>query len=423
MAVSDVLGALERTSRWQEELYAHLHQHPELSMEETQTAAEIERRLSGFGYDVQRVGGGVVGVLVNGEGPTVLMRADIDALPVTEETGLPYASKATAVDASGATVGVMHACGHDVHITAALGAAQLLADARGAWSGTYVALFQPAEETAAGAQAMLDNRLAERIPHPDVALAQHVLAYPASGEVGTRPGPFLSAGDNLKITVFGKGSHGSMPHLGVDPVVLCAAIIGRLQGIISRELEPGVFAVVTIGSVQIGTKSNIIADEGVLLLNMRTYDEGVRQQLRAAIERIVRAECEASRSPREPTFEYYEQYPLTDNDPDVTARVHAAFEAYFGPERVKRLDRLTASEDFSRLPVAFGAPYTYWGFGGFAAGTQSYPNHSPFFGPAMQPTLRTGTEAAVVAALSFFGRGESNDRPSRDRSAEGLSRD
>jgi hippurate hydrolase len=193
MAVSKVLGAPERTSRWQEELYVHLHQHPELSMEETQTVAEIERRLTGFGDDVQRVGGGVVGVLVNGEGPTVLMRADIDALPVTEQTGLPYTLTATAVDASGATVGVMHACSHDMHVTAALGAAQLLADARSGWSGTCVALFQPAEETAAGAQSMLDAGLAERIPRPDVALARHVLAYPASGEVGTRPGPFLSA--------------------------------------------------------------------------------------------------------------------------------------------------------------------------------------------------------------------------------------
>jgi amidohydrolase len=396
MAVSDVLRPLEETSKWQEELYVHLHQHPELSMQEAQTAAEIGRRLDDLGYQVQHIGGGVVGVLANGEGPTVLMRADIDALPVTEQTGLTYASTATAVDATGTTVGVMHACGHDIHITAALGAAQLLTNAKGAWSGSYVALFQPGEETAAGAQSMVDDGLVEKIPKPDVALAQHVLPYPPSGEVGTRPGPFLSAGDNLRITVFGEGSHGSMPHLGVDPVVLCAAIVSRLQGIVSREVQPGVFAVVTIGSVQVGTKSNIISDYGILLLNMRTYDDEVRQQLKDAIVRIVRAECQASGSPQEPTFEYYEQYPLTDNDPDTTAKVHAAFEAHFGPE--------TASEDFSHLPVAFGIPYTYWGFGGFAAGTESFPNHSPLFGPAIQPTLRTGTEAAVVASLAFLER-------------------
>jgi amidohydrolase len=403
MAVSDLLRPLEEISKWQEELYVQLHRQPELSMHETQTAAEIDRRLRDFGYGVQHIGGGVVGVLANGEGPTVLMRADIDALPVTEQTGLPYASTATAVDA-GATVGVMHACGHDIHITAALGAAQLLAEVSAAWSGTYVALFQPGEETAAGAQSMLDDGLVNKIPRPDVALAQHVLPSPASGEVGTRSGPFLSAGDNLKITVFGEGSHGSMPHLGVDPVVLCAAIVSRLQGIVSREVEPGVFAVVTIGSIQVGTKSNIISDYGILLLNMRTYDEEVRQQLKDAIQRIVRAECLASGSPQEPTFEYYEQCPLTDNDPDVTAKVHAAFEAHFGADRVKHLDRQTASEDFSLLPVAFGTPYTYWGFGGFAVGTPSFPNHSPFFAPAIQPTLKTGTEAAVVAASAFLER-------------------
>jgi amidohydrolase len=403
MAVSDLLHPLEETSKWQEELYVHLHKHPELSMQETQTAEEIDRRLRDFGYRVQHIGGGVVGVLANGEGPTVLMRADIDALPVTEQTGLPYASTATAVDA-GATVGVMHACGHDIHITAALGAAQLLAKTPDAWSGTYIALFQPGEETAAGAQSMLDDGLVNKIPRPDVALAQHVLPAPASGEVGTRSGPFLSAGDNLRVTVFGEGSHGSMPQLGVDPVVLCAAIVSRLQGIVSREVEPGVFAVVTIGSIQVGTKSNIISDQGVLLLNMRTYDEEVRQQLKDAIERIVRAECQASGSPQEPTFEYYEQYPLTDNDPDTTAKVHAAFETHFGADRVKHLHRQTASEDFSLLPMAFGIPYTYWGFGGFAADTPSFPNHSPFFAPALQPTLKTGTEAAVAAASAFLER-------------------
>jgi hippurate hydrolase len=267
-----------------------------------------------------------------------------------------------------------------------------------------VALFQPGEETAAGARAMVDDGLVDKIPRPDVALAQHVLAYPAAGEVGTRSGPILSAGDNLRITVFGKGSHGSMPHLGVDPVVLCAAIVGRLQAIVAREVQPGVFAVVTVGSVQAGTKSNIIADRGVLLLNMRTYDETVREHLQHAIERIVRAECEASGSPQEPTFEYYEQYPLTDNDPGVTARVRDAFIASFGSDRVHELDRLTASEDFSHIPAAFGIPYTYWGFGGFAAGSQTYPNHSPFFAPAIHPTLETGTMAAVVAAMAFLER-------------------
>ena len=255
-------------------MYVHLHQNPELPLQEVETAGEITGRLESFGYDVHHIGGGVVGILANGEGYTVLVRADIDGLPVTEATGLPYASTKTAVEATGATVGVMHACGHDVHITAGLGAAQLLAQARDAWSGTYIALFQPAEETAAGARAMVADGLVDRVPRPDVAFAQHVLAAPASGEVATAAGPVLSAGDSIRITVFGKGSHGAMPHLGVDPVVLAASIVMRLQVIVAREVSPSEFGVVTVGSLQAGSKSNIIPDRAVLLVNVRTYDMG-----------------------------------------------------------------------------------------------------------------------------------------------------
>lgn len=399
----DVLGRLDATRTWREELYRWLHTHPELSSKETETAAEIARRLTGFGYDVQSIGGGVVGVLANGDGQTVLVRADIDALPVTELTGLPYASTVTAKDDAGATVGVSHACGHDAHIVCLLGAAELLADRRDTWSGTLVAVFQPAEETAAGSQAMLDDGLAAKIPKPDIALAQHVLSHEA-GIVGTQVGPVLSAGDSVKITVFGKGSHGSMPHLGVDPVVLAAAIVLRLQTIVARETKPGEFAVVTVGSSNAGSKSNIIPDRAVLLVNIRTYDTEVRERVLASIERIVRAECEASGSPEPPTFEYYDQFPLTDNDPAVTAKVTDAFRTHFGEERVVELGRITASEDFSRIPDAFGTPYTYWGVGGFAPGEQSYPNHSPYFAPAIQPTLDAGTEAIVVAALAYLGQ-------------------
>ena len=362
-----VLKGLEATTAWQEELYKQLHAHPELSSHETQTAAEIARRLVGFGYDVQPVGGGVVGVLANGPGTTALMRADIDGLPVTELTDLPYASTDTAVDETGATVGVMHACGHDAHITCLLGAAELIAANRNAWSGTFIALFQPAEETAAGSRAMLDDGLTEKIPRPDVAFGQHVLNH-AAGVIGTQVGPVLSAGDSIRITVFGKGSHGSMPHLSVDPVVLAASIVLRLQTIVSREVKPGEFAVVTVGSSVAGSKSNIIPDRAVLLVNLRTYDMGVRQQVVDSIERIVHAECEAAGSPQPPTFEYYDQFPLTDNDPEVSTTVTQAFRAHFGDERVISLGRITASEDFSRIPDAFGTPYTYWGLGGFAAG-------------------------------------------------------
>lgn len=399
----EVLVGLAATTVWQEELYKQLHAHPELSSQETHTAAEIARRLVGFGYEVQSVGGGVVGVLGNGSGTTALMRADIDALPVTELTNLPYASTDTAVDDTGATVGVMHACGHDAHVACLLGAAELIAANRDAWSGTFVALFQPAEETAAGGKAMLGDGLVEKVPRPDVAFGQHVLNH-AAGVIGTQPGPVLSAGDSIRITVFGKGSHGSMPHLSVDPVVLAASIVIRLQTIVSREVKPGEFAVVTVGSSIAGSKSNIIPDRAVLLVNLRTYDMGVRQQVVDSIERIVRAECEAAGSPQPPTFQYYDQFPLTDNDPQVSATVTAAFRAHFGEDRVISLGRITASEDFSRIPDAFGTPYTYWGLGGFPAGKAGPPNHSPFFAPLIQPTLSAGTEAIVVAVMAYLGK-------------------
>ncbi len=401
----EVLAGLDSTSVWQEDLYKQFHAHPELSSQETQTAAEIARLLGGFGYDVQSVGGGVVGVLANGPGKTALMRADIDALPVTELTNLPYASTDTAVDATGATVGVMHACGHDAHIACLLGAAELLAANREAWAGTFIALFQPAEETAAGATAMVDDGLTAKIPRPDVAFGQHVLNH-AAGVIGTQVGPVLSAGDSVKITVFGKGSHGSMPHLGVDPVVLAASIVLRLQTIVSREVKPGEFAVVTVGSSVAGSKSNIIPDRAVLLVNLRTYDTGVRQRVVDSIERIVRAECGASGSPEPPTFEYYDQFPLTDNDPEVSATVTEAFRAHFGEARVINLGRIPASEDFSRIPDAFGTPYTYWGLGGFSPEKAGPPNHSPYFAPLIQPTLRAGTEAIVVAVAAYLGEDE-----------------
>ncbi len=405
-AVDTVLATIDETNAWQEELYVHLHQNGELSMQETETAAEITRRLDSYGYTTHQVGGGVVGVLENGAGPTVLFRADIDALPVKEATGLPYASTKTMTDRAGVVQPVMHACGHDLHITAGLGAAELLSKAREAWSGTYVALFQPAEETAEGARSMVADGLVDRIPKPDVALGQHVLTVPGAGKVGTVAGPMLSTGACIKVTVYGKGSHGSMPHLGVDPVVLASSIVMRLQTIVAREIAPSAFGVVTVGSLQAGTKANIIPDRAVMLLNIRAYNDAVRQTLIDAIDRIVKAECAAANSPREPEIELYESYPLTDNDADVTAKVTAAFVDHFGPDRVETLAPVTASEDFSVLPSAFGIPYTYWGFGGFTSDQQVFPNHNPGFGPAMQPTLRTGTEAAVAAVLAYLGKAE-----------------
>ncbi|MDO8120316.1 amidohydrolase [Isoptericola sp. b490] len=398
--LDQVLGAMAGTRSEREACYRDLHSHPEPSMREERTRGVVTERLRALGCEVVELGGGLVTVLANGDGPVVLHRADMDGLPVTEETGLPYASTQTTVDATGAEVGLMHACGHDLHVACLLGAVELLASRPDAWSGTFIAVFQPGEEIAAGGRAMVDAGITTRVPRPDVAFGQHVLSHEA-GVLGTRVGPVMSAGDSIRITVFGKGSHGSMPHLGVDPVVLAASIVLRLQTIVAREISPSDFAVVTVGSSRAGSTSNVIADHATLLVNLRTYDTGVRDQVVAAIERIVRAECEASGSPRPPTFEYYEQYPLTSNDPDVTDTVTAAFRAHLGAGRVVDLGRVPASEDFSVIPDAFGTPYTYWGVGGFPPGA-GVPNHSPLFAPLIQPTLDAGTEAIVVAAMAYL---------------------
>ena len=408
MAIAaDVFTSLEQGLEWQRDLYKQLHRNPELSMEEHRTADRIEQELTGFGYQVQRIGGtGVVGVLDNGSGRTVLARADSDALPVTEATGLDYASQ---------TGGVMHACGHDMHVVSLLGAAKLMAAHRDGWAGTYVALFQPGEEVAAGAQAMVDDGLAAKLPKPDVAFAQHVMPFEA-GTIGTTAGPILSAGDSLKVTVHGRGAHGSMPHNAVDPVVLAASIVLRLQTIVSRETKPGEFAVVTVGASNAGTKSNIIPDRAELLLNLRTYDVALRERIMASIERIVRGECAAAGSPRDPEFEYYDQFPLTSNDAETTQKVTAAFTEHFGGDRVFHAEPVTASEDFSRIPAAFGVPYTYWTVGSVPADTyrnavekgtvsKDIPaNHSPFFAPAIDPTLSVATQAQVVAALAYLAQ-------------------
>lgn len=391
---TELLSSYDSIRNWQEDLYQDLHQYPELSMEEVRTRQVIADQLESFGYQPQHIGGGVVGTMENGSGPGVLFRADFDGLPVTEATGLPYASK---------NEGKMHACGHDLHVSCALGVARLLAENLRLWSGTYVALFQPGEETAQGAKSMVDAGLVEMIPRPDVALGQHVMPQPV-GIVETAAGPVFSQADSIRITVFGKGSHGSMPHLGVDPVVLAAAIVMRLQGVVSREISPADFGVVTVGSLQAGTKSNIIPDHAELLLNLRTYDSEVRGTLITAIERIVRAECEASGSPKSPVFEYFDQFPLTNNDPQVTKIVTEAFTRYFGEDRVMKMDPVTASEDFSNIPNAFGTPYCYWGLGGFESAKDIVPNHNPRFAPVMQPTLQIGTEAAVTAVMAYLGK-------------------
>jgi hippurate hydrolase len=425
-AASTVLAQLDRMRDWQEALYREIHQHPELSHQEHHTAGACAQRLRDSGFDVtEGVGGtGVVGVLRSGDGPAVLLRADMDALPVREATGLRYASTTTATDAEGAEVPVMHACGHDVHVACLLGAAALLAAHQDRWAGTLVVVLQPAEELGDGARRMVEDSLAQVVGKVDVAFAQHVLPFP-SGTVGTRRGPVLSAADSMRITVYGRGAHGSMPQASVDPVVLAAMIVVRLQTVVSREVAPTQPAVVTVGSIRAGTKSNVIGDRAVLELNVRTYDDQTRSTVLDAIKRIVTAECQASGSPKEPEFELFDRFPPTVNDPETTDRLSAAFAAHFG-DNAGELELQSASEDFSDIPTALGVPYTYWGVGGtdahayaaaVAAGrvAQDIPvNHSPFFAPVLQPTMDTGTSALVVATLAWLGRASRDELRSNE---------
>ncbi|WP_313231808.1 amidohydrolase [Stenotrophomonas acidaminiphila] len=395
------------------EIYQDLHQHPELSMQEQRTAGIAADHLQRLGYVVTRgVGGtGVVGLLRNGDGPTVMLRADMDALPMAEQTGLPYASTATATDGDGRTVGVAHSCGHDLHVTWLMGAAQVLAAARGAWRGTLMVVFQPGEETAQGANAMIADWERLGLPRAEVVLGQHVMVG-AAGTVSYRPGVILSAADSLKVTLFGRGSHGSQPQTAVDPVVMAAATVMRLQTIVSREVAPLDSAVLTIGALQAGTKENIIPDDATLKLNMRTYDEAVRTHMLQAVRRICCAECDASGAPRPPEFTTLSSYPMTDNDHDATARVAAAFHAQFGDNALQSKP-MSASEDFSVFGRTWGVPYVFWFVGGTdprayakarAEGTlNTLPsNHSPRFAPVLEPTLKTGLQAMLSAAAAWL---------------------
>jgi amidohydrolase len=415
-----VQQALERVPEIAPELaglYRDLHAHPELSFAETRTAGIVADRLTALGLEVTPGVGrtGVVGVLRNGPGPTIMLRADMDALPVLEQTGLPYASTARAAGADGEEVPVMHACGHDVHVTCLLGALDVLVADRDGWSGTVLAVFQPAEELYGGAGEMIADGLFDRFGTPDVVLGQHVGPFPA-GMLGAHPGPAFAATDSLLVKLYGRGGHGSRPQTTIDTVVLAAATVLRLQTVVAREISGFETAVLTVGSMRAGHKDNIIPSEAELKLNIRSYSEPVRAALLAAVERIVRAEAAASGAERDPEVILLDDsYPVLVNDQDATERTNAAFRAVFGPERVVDPGALTGSEDFGLFGTAAGVPSCYWLLGGGdaeawlkaeAAGTidRDIPsNHSPFFAPVIEPTLSTGVSALVVAALHWLG--------------------
>ncbi|HET7248317.1 MAG TPA: M20 family metallopeptidase [Gemmatimonadales bacterium] len=395
-------------------IYTDIHSHPELSMQETRTAGIAESRLREAGFDVTTGVGktGVVGVLRNGDGPTVMLRADMDALPIKEATGLPYASTVVAKDRDGNATPVGHMCGHDMHVTWLIGTTTLFAQARKAWKGTVLAVFQPAEETAEGSRAMIDDGLFTRFPKPDVILGQHVMSIPA-GNIGWRSGAMTSAGDSLQITLFGRGGHGSMPQASIDPVVMAAALVMRLQTIVSREVSPTDAAVVTVGALQAGTKENVIPDTATIKLNVRTFDETVRKRVLGAIERIVNAEATASGATRPPEITPLDRYPLLMNDANATKRVVDAFRAYFPANDVVETKPSTASEDFGSFGTEWHVPSVFWFVGGIdrqlyakaqAEGrTNEIPtNHNPRFAPVLDPTLHTGVEAMVTATQAWL---------------------
>lgn len=397
-----------------ESLYKDLHAHPELSMQEMRTSALAADHLRADGFEVTSgVGGtGVVGLLRNGEGPTVMLRADMDALPVEEATGLSYASKATMKNREGHVVPVSHMCGHDMHVTWLAGATRLLAQTRTSWRGTLLAVFQPGEETAEGAQAMINDGFFTRFPKPAVVLGQHVMVGP-SGTVAGRGGAITSAADSLEIRMFGRGAHGSMPQASIDPVVMAAATVMRLQTIVSREVAAADAAVVTIGALQAGTKENVIPEEALIKLNVRTFDADVRTRVLAAIERIVNAEAVASGALRKPEITALDHYPLNSNDRDASKKVVEALRGYFGTERVRETGPSPASEDFGSFGTQWHAPSVFWFVGGTdpdtyakakaAAKLNELPvNHSPKFAPVLHPTLRTGVEALVAATRAWL---------------------
>ncbi|SDQ60413.1 amidohydrolase [Microbacterium sp. cf332] len=396
-------------------LYTDLHRHPELSFQETRTAAIIAARLGELGLEYEEGIGrtGVATALRNGDGPVVWLRADMDGLPVPEQTGLEYASTARGVDPAGNDVPVMHACGHDMHVTALLGALERLIATRDEWSGTVVAVFQPAEEYGAGSQAMIADGVLDRFPKPDIVLGQHVTPLPA-GIIGVRPGTQMAASDGLTVVMHGRGGHGSRPHSTIDPIVMAAATVMRLQTVVSREVDPRDVAVVTVGSIHAGLKNNIIPAEAKLELSLRYPDDEARERVLSKVERIVRAEAAASGAETEPTITTDHTLPPTINDHTATARLTTAFERAFGEGSVVDPGMFTGSEDVSWFARETGAPLVFWFWGGVdpqkfadavAAGTveRDIPtNHSPFFAPIMHPTIERGVENLVVAATEFL---------------------
>lgn len=397
-----------------DDLYRDLHQHPELGFQEHRTAGIAAERMRALGLSVtEGIGGtGVAAVLENGAGPVVWLRADMDGLPVEERTGLDYASTASATGPDGVETKLMHACGHDMHVTWLIGAMEALAAIREEWSGTVVAIFQPAEETIVGAQAMIADDLVNRVPRPSVVLGQHVAPFPA-GVISLTSGAAMAGVDDLTVTLHGQGGHGSRPETTIDPVLAAASTVVSLQSIVSREVTPGKLAVLTVGKLHAGTKSNIIPDEATLDINIRTIDPEIRDRVLGSVRRIVEAEATGSGMTTPPTIEINMSAPATVNSPEHTEKLRERFADKWGPAIID-YGTVSGSEDVGQLATAADAPLVFWITGGSdpetimaaqAAGRfeQDIPsNHSPYFAPILHPTIERGVEALVLGARTFL---------------------
>ena len=396
-----------------ESLYIDLHKNPELSTHETQTATKLADRLRSLGYDVTTaVGGtGVVAILKNGNGPVIMLRTELDALPIEEQTGLPYASKVKWRSPTGTDIPVMHACGHDLHMAALSGTAAVMAANRDRWHGTLMLIGQPAEEAIGGAEAMLKDGLFTRFPKPDYSIAVHDSVELPAGQVGFTPGFAKTSADSIDVIFYGRGSHGARPDLSIDPIVMASRAVLDWQTIVSREIKPGETAVITVGDFHAGTKNNIIPDEAHLQLTVRTYKPEVRKQVLAAIERIAKADAAAAGAAREPSIKIYEATPALYNDPDLTNRLAQALAADLGSDNVKQLPPGFASEDFSQYVVA-GVKSVQLTVGAanpvkFAEAQKSgeiLPGlHNSHFAPDLKPSLQTAIETEVISLLDLMG--------------------
>ncbi|KAJ9615681.1 hypothetical protein H2200_001757 [Cladophialophora chaetospira] len=422
-------------------IYKDLHQHPELPCQESRTAAVVAGHLESLGYQVKKnIGGhGLVGILSNGTGKTVLLRSELDALPIKEDTGLLYASKAKQVDEDGISKHVMHACGHDMHMASLLGAADLMKSIKDIWSGTQVCLFQPNEERLLGGQAMIEDGLFSKIPLPDIVLGQHAVPIKA-GTIGTRPGRVLGFLDSLDVRVYGKGTHSSTPELGIDPILIASCIVSRLQMVVAREIDTKEPCVVTCGTFHGGTDASIIPEYADFKVDVRSFNKDIQLAAVKAVKRIIQGECQAARSPKTPRILTATSCPPIDNDEQATARFTRALRGFYGDiasEKVLLMDLDMTADDFvlfGHPPGGKPIPYIYWNYGvtpgdqydeAEREGTiQDLPcNHNSKFAPEIEPSLRAGIEALAIASVLFFEDGARSAHISSQNTVAAMSMD